>query len=47
MIKENTDDDLKLFLDLDNNGHYIKVDLTFPLQMLFDDVINFVSTTFD
>lgn len=46
MIKENVDDDLKLFLDLDN-GHYLKVDLTFPLQMLFDDVISFVSTTFD
>lgn len=46
MIKENIDEDLRVFLDLEN-GESFKVDLTFPLQMLFDDVINFVSTTFD
>lgn len=34
----------EVFLDL-NNGEYLKFDMTLPLQMLFDDVFNFVSKT--
>lgn len=46
MIDEKIGEDLQVFLDLEN-GEYFKVDLTYPLQMLFDDVVSFVSTTFD
>ena len=34
----------EVFLDL-NNGEYLKFDMTLPLQILFDDVMNFVSKT--
>lgn len=34
----------KVFLDL-NNGEYLKFDMTLPIQILFDDVMNFVSKT--
>ncbi len=27
------------------NGEYLQFDMTLPLQMLFDDVMNFVSKT--
>ncbi len=32
----------EVFLDL-NNGEYLQFDMTLPLQILFDDVMNFVS----
>lgn len=28
-----------------NNGEYLQFDVTLPLQILFDDVMNFVSKT--
>lgn len=34
----------EVFLDL-NNGEYLQFDMTLPLQILFDDVMNFVSKT--
>ena len=34
----------KVFLDL-NNGEYLQFDMTLPIQILFDDVMNFVSKT--
>ena len=34
----------EVFLDL-NNGEYLQFDMTLPLQMLFDDVMTFVSKT--
>lgn len=34
----------EVFLDL-NNGEYLKFDMTLPIQILFDDVMNFVSKT--
>ncbi len=33
---------VEVFVDL-NNGEYLQFDMTLPLQMLFDDVMNFVS----
>ncbi len=46
MIIENEVDakEPEVFLDL-NNGEYLKFDMTLPLQILFDDVMNFVSKT--
>ena len=32
----------EVFIDLDN-GEYLHVDMTLPIQILFDDAINFVS----
>lgn len=34
----------KIFVEQEN-GEYQEVDMTLPLQMLFDDVISFVSKT--
>lgn len=34
----------EVFVDL-NNGEYLQFDITLPIQMLFDDVMNFVSKT--
>lgn len=34
----------EVFFDL-NNGEYLQFDMTLPLQILFDDVMNFVSKT--
>ena len=34
----------EVFLDL-SNGEYLKFDMTLPIQILFDDVMNFVSKT--
>lgn len=34
----------EVFLDL-NNGEYLRFDMTLPIQILFDDVMNFVSKT--
>jgi hypothetical protein len=34
----------EVFLDL-NNGEYLQFDMTLPLQMLFDDIMTFVSKT--
>ena len=34
----------EVFVDL-NNGEYLQFDMTLPIQMLFDDVMNFVSKT--
>ena len=34
----------EVFLDL-NNGEYLQFDMTLPMQILFDDVMNFVSKT--
>lgn len=34
----------EVFVDL-NNGEYLQFDMTLPLQMLFDDVMTFVSKT--
>ncbi len=34
----------EVFVDM-NNGEYLQFDMTLPLQMLFDDVFNFVSKT--
>ena len=36
--------ELVVFLDL-NNGEYLQFDMTLPIQILFDDVMNFVSKT--
>ena len=35
----------EVFVDL-NNGEYLQFDMTLPLQILFDDVMNFVSKTY-
>lgn len=34
----------EVFLDL-NNGEYLQFDMTLPIQILFDNVMNFVSKT--
>lgn len=34
----------EVFVDM-NNGEYLKFNMTLPLQMLFDDVMTFVSKT--
>ncbi len=34
----------EVIVDL-QNGEYLQFDMTLPLQMLFDDVMNFVSKT--
>ena len=34
----------EVFLDL-NNGEYLQFNMTIPIQILFDDVMNFVSKT--
>lgn len=39
-----TDCTTSIFLQIDN-GEFIEFNLTLPLQMLFDDAINFVSKT--
>ena len=46
MINEKTAEEQipEVFIDL-NNGEYLHFDITLPLQMLFDDVMNFVSKT--
>ncbi len=46
MINENTAEEQtqEVFLDL-NNGEYLQFDMTLPIQILFDDVMNFVSKT--
>ena len=35
----------EVFVDL-NNGEYLQFDMTLPIQILFDDVMNFVSKTY-
>ena len=32
----------EVFVDLDN-GEYLQIDMTLPIQILFDDAVNFVS----
>ena len=44
MIEEKLADVQEVFFEV-NNGEYVKVDMTLPLQMLFDDVMTFVSIT--
>lgn len=44
MIKDKSNSTTELFVDL-NNGEYLKFDIALPLQMLFDDVIEFISKT--
>lgn len=44
MIKETDFSAGEVFVDL-NNGEYLQFDMTLPIQMLFDDVFNFVSKT--
>ncbi len=46
MNKETTVDNTvpEVFLEL-NNGEYLQFDMTLPIQILFDDVMNFVSKT--
>lgn len=44
MIDENLLDVPEVFFEV-NSGEYVKVDMTLPLQMLFDDVMTFVSKT--
>ena len=34
----------EIFFEVDR-GEYIQVNMSLPLQMLFDDVLSFVSTT--
>ncbi len=34
----------EVFIDL-NNGEFLQFDMTLPIQILFDDVMNFVSKT--
>lgn len=36
----------KIFLDI-HDGKFMEFEMSIPLQILFDDVISFVSTTFD
>ena len=36
--------DTEVILDL-NNGEYLQFDMTLPMQILFDDVMNFISKT--
>ena len=40
----NQDSAQEVFFDL-SNGEFIKIDMNLPLQMLFDDVMTFVSQT--
>ena len=40
--ERNESDTQEVFLAL-NNGEYLKFDMTLPMQILFDDVMNFVS----
>ncbi len=42
LVTENSTQEV--FLDL-NNGEYLQFDMTLPIQILFDDVMNFVSKT--
>lgn len=42
--KETEARETEVFVDL-NNGEYLQFDMTLPLQILFDDVMNFVSKT--
>ncbi len=44
MIEEKLADVQKVFFELDK-GEFMNVDMTLPLQMLFDDVMSFVSVT--
>ena len=45
MIKdENYAEAQKVFFEVDN-GEFVNFDMTLPLQMLFDDVMTFVSVT--
>jgi hypothetical protein len=44
MIEEKLADVQEVFFEV-NNGEFVKVDMTLPLQMLFDDVMTFVSKT--
>lgn len=44
MLKEKKEELMEVFLPLDN-GEYYHFDLTLPLQMLFDDVVNAMSKT--
>lgn len=39
-----TEESQEIFFDL-GNGEYTKVDMTLPLQVLFDDIMTFVSKT--
>lgn len=34
----------KIFLQTENGG-FIEVNMTLPMEMLFDDIINFISKT--
>ena len=42
VVSENSVPDI--YFDM-NNGEYVKIDMSLPLQMLFDDVMTFVSKT--
>lgn len=48
MINEKTGEiqNTEIFLDL-NNGEVVQMDMTLSLQMLYDDVMTFVSTALD
>ena len=41
---ENYSEVQKVFFEVDN-GEFVNFDMTLPLQMLFDDVMTFVSVT--
>ena len=44
MIEEKSAEVQKVFFEVDK-GEYVNFDMTLPLQILFDDVISFVSKT--
>lgn len=44
MIKETDFSAGEVFVEM-NNGEFLQFDMTLPLQILFDDVFNFVSKT--
>lgn len=44
MVEASPIEETEIFLDM-QNGEYLQFDMTLPLQMLFDDVMTFVSKT--
>lgn len=44
MMKAEEMNQTEVFVDL-QNGEYLQFDMTLPIQMLFDDVMTFVSKT--
>lgn len=44
MIEEKLADVQEVFFEVDS-GEFVRVDMTLPLQMLFDDIMTFISKT--